>query len=103
MGRTRGVVRGRLFGYKRSRKFFYKSYGKRSGAKRNKGKRYCGRSDRYKNERFLNPEEKEILTNEISLMRFGKTNEVADLAVYLASDRASFVTGQVISADGCMV
>ena len=52
---------------------------------------------------FLNPEEKEILTNEISLMRFGKTNEVADLAVYLASDRASFVTGQVISADGCMV
>jgi NAD(P)-dependent dehydrogenase (short-subunit alcohol dehydrogenase family) len=32
--------------------------------------------------------------------RFGKVDELAGAAVYLASDAASFVTGQLIAVDG---
>ena len=32
--------------------------------------------------------------------RIGQPNEIAELAVYLASDESSFVTGQAISIDG---
>ena len=34
------------------------------------------------------------------LRRIGKPQEIADLAVYLASGRASYITGTVIAADG---
>ncbi|MBQ8207904.1 MAG: 3-oxoacyl-ACP reductase FabG [Clostridia bacterium] len=40
------------------------------------------------------------LAEETPLCRLGKPEEVADLAFYLASDSASFITGQIISADG---
>ena len=36
----------------------------------------------------------------ISLKRLGNADEIADLIHYLSSDQASFITGQVISADG---
>lgn len=36
----------------------------------------------------------------IPLHRFGKADEVADTAIFLASDMSSYVTGQVISACG---
>ena len=32
--------------------------------------------------------------------RFGKTDEVVGAAIYLSSDAASFVTGQVLVVDG---
>jgi len=35
-----------------------------------------------------------------SLGRFGKPEEVADLVVFLASDKANFITGEVITIDG---
>jgi 3-oxoacyl-[acyl-carrier protein] reductase len=35
-----------------------------------------------------------------SLNRFGKPEEVADLVVFLASDKADFITGSVINIDG---
>lgn len=38
----------------------------------------------------------------ISLGRFGKPEEIAEVAAFLASDRASYITGQVIIADGGM-
>ncbi len=38
----------------------------------------------------------------IPLKRMGKAQEVADLAVFLASDRASYITGEVIRVDGGM-
>lgn len=38
----------------------------------------------------------------ISLGRFGKPEEIAELAAFLASDSASYITGQVIAADGGM-
>lgn len=40
------------------------------------------------------------LKKEIPLGRYGQPNEIADLAVFLASDKASYITGQVISIDG---
>ena len=39
----------------------------------------------------------------IPLNRFGKASDVADLAVFLASDASSYITGQVIKIDGGMV
>ena len=36
----------------------------------------------------------------IPLARFGVPEDVAELVAYLASDRASYITAQVISIDG---
>jgi NAD(P)-dependent dehydrogenase (short-subunit alcohol dehydrogenase family) len=36
----------------------------------------------------------------LALKRYGQPDEVADLAVFLASNRASYVTGQLIAQDG---
>ena len=52
---------------------------------------------------WLSPEEKEILTDDISLMRFGTVEEVANFAVFLAGDEASFLNGQIITLDGGMI
>lgn len=45
----------------------------------------------------------ESLCSDTPLGRFGSPQEVADAVVYLASDRASFVTGQVLSPNGGFV
>lgn len=47
------------------------------------------------------PEEiKENYLKSIPAGRFGTPSEVADLAVFLASDKARYITGQVINIDG---
>ena len=43
--------------------------------------------------------EEEILAR-IPLHRMGRPEEVADVVVFLASDRAPFITGAVIPIDG---
>ena len=43
---------------------------------------------------------REALTNAIPMKRVAKPSEVADAILYFASDRASFVTGQVLSVSG---
>lgn len=61
----------------------------------------CGVIDTAMNACFTD-EEKAVLTDEISLMRFGTAEEIGKVAVFLADENASFVSGQVITADGCM-
>jgi 3-oxoacyl-[acyl-carrier protein] reductase len=45
---------------------------------------------------------REAVLDFIALKRYGKPEDVAELAGFLASDRASYITGQVIGIDGGM-
>lgn len=49
------------------------------------------------------PELEKLLMAEIPLNRWGQPDEVAGLAVYLASDEASYVTGSTYFIDGGML
>lgn len=62
----------------------------------------CGVIDTKMNSCF-DEEEKAALCDEISLARFGKTEEIAKLAYFLAEDRTSgYINGQIITVDGGM-
>jgi len=50
-----------------------------------------------------NPEMEKFLMGEIPLNRWGKPEEIAGLAVYLASDEAAYVTGSTYFIDGGML
>ena len=52
---------------------------------------------------FLNEEEKAGLCEQTPLRTIGTTQQVADTVLYLASDKSSFITGQVISPNGGIV
>jgi len=45
---------------------------------------------------------KEKLMNHIPLKRLGSTSDIANMALFLASDKASYITGQVFAVDGGM-
>ena len=47
-----------------------------------------------------NPERLKVLESAIALGRMGEPSEIATVAVFLASDAASYVTGITILADG---
>lgn len=49
------------------------------------------------------PEMEKALMSEIPLNRWGKPEEIAGLAVYLASDEASYITGSTYFIDGGML
>ncbi len=49
------------------------------------------------------PDQMEELLSEIPLGRMGKPEEVASLALYLASDESSYVTGSTLFVDGGMI
>jgi 3-oxoacyl-[acyl-carrier protein] reductase len=51
----------------------------------------------------LSKNEKAAFTENIPLQRFGNPSEAGDLAFFLASDNASYLTGQVIVLDGGMM
>ena len=50
----------------------------------------------------LSEELKENACKQIILGRFGKPEDIANAAIFLASDKADYITGQVISVDGGM-
>lgn len=51
----------------------------------------------------LSDELKQNFLKSIPLKRFGNVDDVAYLALFLASDQASYITGQIICIDGGMV
>lgn len=53
--------------------------------------------------KVFSEEEREELKNEIPMMRFGKTEEIAKAVVFLASSEASYITSQVLTVDGGII
>ena len=51
----------------------------------------------------LSAKVKEGAKGQIPLGRFGKPEEVAELALFLSSEKSDYITGQVINIDGGMV
>ena len=51
---------------------------------------------------ILSEDIKENLLNNIPLKRFGKPEDVANLVVFLSSDKSNYITGEVINVDGGM-
>jgi len=50
----------------------------------------------------LSPEILEGVQKVIPLKRFGEADDIASMTAYLASDQASYITGQVLAVDGGM-
>lgn len=48
----------------------------------------------------LPPEVVEAITSQIPLGRIGRPEDIANAFVFLASDQASYVTGEILSVDG---
>ena len=51
----------------------------------------------------LTDEQKSMMLEAIPLKRYGQVEDIANAAVFLASDKASYITGQVLLVDGGMV
>ncbi len=49
---------------------------------------------------FPDPDARRAMEDRIGLSRFGRPEEIANCALFLASDEASFVTGSTLVADG---
>ncbi len=50
--------------------------------------------------RLWNPEKKNALIAGVPLKRMGRPEEVAEIILFLASEKAPFITGQIIGIDG---
>lgn len=53
--------------------------------------------------KFLSPEEKKDLLQEIPMGKLGKAEDIAKLVVFLSSENSNYITGQVITVDGGML
>ena len=50
----------------------------------------------------LNEATKQSIISTVSLGRMGSANEVANVALFLASEMSSYISGEVIKVTGCM-
>jgi 3-oxoacyl-[acyl-carrier protein] reductase len=48
----------------------------------------------------LNDDQKAEILKQIPVQKFGDPKNIADLALFLASEKARYITGQTISVDG---
>lgn len=62
----------------------------------------CGAIETCMNNIF-NTEEKKVIKLQIPMGDFGEVTDVAELAFFLASDRAKYLTGQIINLDGAWI
>lgn len=51
----------------------------------------------------LTEEQKEAMLKQIPLAKFGSADDIANAVLFLASDRANYITGQTLHVDGGMV
>ena len=51
----------------------------------------------------LNDDQKNSIMNKIPMKRFGSPEDVANLALFLASDYSSYITGQTFHVNGGML
>ncbi len=49
---------------------------------------------------YMEEEKKDLIKAQIPLKRFGDSQDVANAVVFLASEKASYITGEVIKVDG---
>ncbi len=52
---------------------------------------------------ILNDDIKDSLVKNIPMGRIGSPEDIANIVMFLASEKADYITGQVISVDGGMV
>ena len=48
----------------------------------------------------LSDDDREALINDTPLMRIGEPSDIAEAALFLAGDEASFITGEVLNVSG---
>jgi 3-oxoacyl-[acyl-carrier protein] reductase len=48
----------------------------------------------------LSDSQKSEILKQIPIQKFGDSKNIADLAVFLASEKGQYITGQTISVDG---
>ena len=51
----------------------------------------------------LNEAQKEAIMQKIPLRTFGEAEDIANVVAFLASDKASYITGQTIHVNGGML
>ena len=51
----------------------------------------------------LSDEQKEMILNAIPMNRYASTDDIANTVSFLASDNASYITGQTLNVDGGLV
>ena len=52
--------------------------------------------------KVLSDDQKKNIISQVPLKRLGNVEDIANLAVFLGSDKSNYITGQVIHVDGGM-